>query len=177
MDHRHFEDAVDAVLSLRTAGAFVCALETTEGASSLFDVAFPLPPPLGGESTRSDGADGGVELRRSAGGRVSVVGQASEDSEGQVDRRLLEGAEAFELTGSGVVALVLGNEVTGVDERVLTRCDLVIEVGGLNITALNCGAQLARKKEKKLHGPSCLGPLIEIRVQRRVGLVAAYQLQ
>ncbi|CAN0475644.1 unnamed protein product, partial [Ectocarpus sp. 8 AP-2014] len=67
--HRHFEDPSEAVRSLKAAGAFVCALETTDNASSLFD-----------------------------------------------------------LEEGGVVALVLGNEVTGVDERVLGLCDLVVEV-------------------------------------------------
>lgn len=114
--HRHFEDPADAVASLKAAGAFVCALETTDGASSLFDVRFPLPPLLGpekaDESTLKPSNEWAKGGERGGGSRVEGGG----------------GGVTADLEGMGVVALVLGNEVTGVDERVLGLCDLVVEV-------------------------------------------------
>lgn len=125
--HRHFQDPLDAVESLIEARAFVYALETTEDASSLFDIVFPLPPPPVGSSSRSDSVGRAVGTREEIDDRGSLL--ASEALEGPSSRKgLLGKSEAFQLPEGGVVALVLGNEVTGVDERVLRRCDRVVEV-------------------------------------------------
>lgn len=180
--HRHFEDPAAAVLSLRAAGAFVCALETTEGASSLFDVSFPLPPLVASRrekendknSTRNDnnkldhdhnkvdnnrnnkgtpsasdeeifdclkcsGADSSREKGESGGIINSDAAAAVENVALQEGQNGGYKAGTYESAGSPegvgdiwqggpVVALVLGNEVTGVDERVLKICDLVVEV-------------------------------------------------
>ncbi|CAN0014024.1 unnamed protein product [Ectocarpus sp. 12 AP-2014] len=134
--HRHFEDPSEAVRSLKAAGAFVCALETTDNASSLFDVRFPLPPAPEGKARPKNASAG--DAGTAGGGDVVRGSFAAEDSEndsrapktdgGAVER--LDGGPrgGLELEGGGVVALVLGNEVTGVDERVLGLCDLVVEV-------------------------------------------------
>ncbi|CAN0072801.1 unnamed protein product, partial [Ectocarpus fasciculatus] len=131
--HRHFEDPSEAVRSLKAAGAFVCALETTDNASSLFDVRFPLPPfPKGkaqpkNASVVDAGAAGGGDVRTAAEDSESEAGAPQTD--GAAAERLDGGsAGGVDLEEGGVVALVLGNEVTGVDERVLGLCDLVVEV-------------------------------------------------
>lgn len=126
MAHRHFQDPLDAVESLRDARAFVYALETTEDASSLFDIVFPLPPPPVGSSDQSDSVGGVPGTGEGIDDRGSLL--ASGALEGTSRKGLLGKSEAFELPEGGVVALVLGNEVTGVDERVLQRCDRVVEV-------------------------------------------------
>lgn len=147
VSHRHFEDPAEAVLSLKAAGAFVCALETTEGASSLFDVTFPLPPvPRSKHAHSNTVANAGSD---------NHPGDSGEDANDDPDQEVVEGSRAQGRAGlggrsagglvedgqagggftgggglreGGVVALVLGNEVTGVDERVLGLCDLVVEV-------------------------------------------------
>lgn len=124
--HRHFQDPLDAVVSLTDAGAVVYALETTEDASSLFDVEFPLPPPPVGSSKQSDSVGGVAGMGKEIADRGSRL--ASEALEGRSRKGFLGESEAFELPEGGVVALVLGNEVTGVDERVLGRCERVVEV-------------------------------------------------
>ncbi|CAM9423078.1 unnamed protein product [Scytosiphon promiscuus] len=140
VNHRHFEDPAEAVRSLKAQGAYVCALETTEGASSLFDVRFPLPPPASRNetprpkgATRDDGKAPGMDdgLRDSAAAAERGAGEpgTSQKNEAEVKARTAGGAgEGGVLEEGGVVALFLGNEVTGVDERVLGLCDLVVEV-------------------------------------------------
>ncbi|CAN0396546.1 unnamed protein product, partial [Laminaria digitata] len=137
--HRHFEDPADAVASLKAEGAFVCALETTDGASSLFDVRFPLPLPL----PHPPGKKNAVESNPSSGFPLPPPPGPENSAEWKPSRGLVEGGEGKSRVGvgvgdgggvgvglgeGGVVALVLGNEVTGVDERVLGLCDLVVEV-------------------------------------------------
>lgn len=136
----------------------MCALETTEGASSLFDVRFPLPPPLCGAppttkeagSDSDSGAAGGARDDAddagtpppaagrngdaSGGGQKDVGGSGVADADAgaeavAVAERAGGGGHGV-LEEGGVVALVLGNEVTGVDERVLGLCDMVIEASG-----------------------------------------------
>ncbi|CAM9582914.1 unnamed protein product [Ectocarpus sp. 4 AP-2014] len=134
--HRHFEDPSEAVRSLKAAGAFVCALETTDNASSLFDVRFPLPRAPEGKARPKNAS--ALDAGTTGGGDVVRGSFAAEDSEnearalttdGGAEERLDEGSKGgLELEEGGVVALVLGNEVTGVDERVLGLCDLVVEV-------------------------------------------------
>ena len=155
--HRHFEDPAEAVRSLKADKAFVCALETTDGASSLFDVRFPLPPLLATPPTRGAGFDpdpgaaargrrvdgdgagtpppaAGRKGSSSGGGQNDVgggnVAEAEAKAGGEAERAGGggEGERGAVLEEGGVVALVLGNEVTGVDERVLGLCDMVIEV-------------------------------------------------
>lgn len=147
MSHRHFEDPAEAVLDLKAAGAFVCALETTEGASSLFDVTFPLPPVPHSRHVHSntEASAGNNNHPRDAGEHANddpdpaaAEGSRAEGRAGRGGRSaggLVEDGQAVgDFTGGGglreggVVALVLGNEVTGVDERVLGLCDLVVEV-------------------------------------------------
>ncbi|CAM9630523.1 unnamed protein product [Discosporangium mesarthrocarpum] len=107
--HRHFQDPAGAVQALRAEGRSVWALETTEGAQSLFDISFPLPPlgPRGGDHPElgQGGSCTGEEARTV--GRAAGWGREGD---------------------AGGVALVLGNEVTGVEERVLNLCDAVVEV-------------------------------------------------
>lgn len=152
--HRHFEDPAEAVLALKAAGAFVCALETTEGASSLFDVKFPLPPPVprsphaysntvanagndqaGGLGSEEEAVAGGPILKAVAEEARAVEGQQAGFGRRSGGVFVEDGEAVGGFTGDGgclgegrVVALVLGNEVTGVDERVLGLCDLVVEV-------------------------------------------------
>lgn len=136
VNHRHFEDPAEAIRSLKAQGAFVCALETTEGASSLFDVRFPLPPSASrNDAQRKKNAVWDAEETRGREGEMRDSGTAAEMEEGgQSDggrpagRPARGDAEGGVLEEGGVVALVLGNEVTGVDERVLGLCDLVVEV-------------------------------------------------
>lgn len=119
--HRHFEDPAEAIRALKSEKAFICALETTEGASSLFDLRFPLPPSLDtpAEQTGLDsGTAGGLRDDDDARTTPPVAGRSA-----------AAGGRGAVLEEGGVVALVLGNEVTGVDERVLGLCDTVVEVG------------------------------------------------
>lgn len=144
--HRHFEDPAEAIRSLKARNAFVCALETTEGASSLFDVRFPRPPPLddlqalakgagfdsgsaGGPSDDGDAAMPPPSAERDVVARDAGAKLAGGSSVAKVEM----GEQGGVLEEGGVVALVLGNEVTGVDERVLELCDMVIEVGALRL--------------------------------------------
>lgn len=146
--HRHFEDTAEAIKSLKAQGAFVCALETTENASSLFDVVFPLPshPPFnnavgfptdvekdctikvdnngGAESVGMEDGGNGFNLDSDRAAQERLEFQRNGEEAGAGKRELVEG---------GFVALVLGNEVTGVDERVLRLCDLVVEVRENNV--------------------------------------------
>lgn len=132
--HRHFEDPSEAVRSLKAAGAFVCALETTDNASSLFDVRFPLPPVPERKRKRKVRTKNASVIDAAAAGDVSNAAADSEieaevpQTEGDAVKRLDGGSAGVDLEEGGVVALVLGNEVTGVDERVLGQCDLVVEV-------------------------------------------------
>ncbi|CAM9165366.1 unnamed protein product [Choristocarpus tenellus] len=112
--HRHFQDPAEAVLALRAEGRQVWALETTEGAVSLFDVQFPLPAPIGALSHLTNDKGGMIAETRSV--ETEAVSTGS-------DARAFDSGEK-----GGGVALVLGNEVTGVDERVLSLCDRVVEV-------------------------------------------------
>lgn len=151
VQHRHFEDPAEAVRSLKAAGVLVCALETTENALSLFDVTFPLPPPLDptlSQEQEGQGRPDAASVTRKGEGDLSPASQeaasagtpgrvltaAGDSGEGHAARAKLTGglvAEGCRGVKTGpIVALVLGNEVTGVDERVLDMCDVVVEVSG-----------------------------------------------
>lgn len=86
----------------------------------------------GGEGKRGRGEGGNTNHynRNSASGDSSSGIRSDNGDAGRRDenphRKEIFGE--FSLAEGGVVALVLGNEVTGVDERVLGLCDLVVEV-------------------------------------------------
>lgn len=89
---------------------------------SIGDVA---PPPSFFEKVTEGLGKGSEQLRVGAGG-VFAEGRGGDG--GNVTAEVGRGPGQG---GRPVVALVLGNEVTGVDERVLKICDVVIEVSCL----------------------------------------------
>lgn len=154
----------------------MCALETTDGASSLFDVRFPVPRVQEHNGSRdkenkteSDtsvvAGEGVTQPDTAAAAAADGSGDVGAGGGGATEEGLARVGGAPVLEEGGVVALVLGNEVTGVDERVLGLCDLVVEVGGHHKLVRVGGGLGARSRARGIHAcrrTGCVSLLLAI---------------